>query len=123
MSALSWNEIVGRLSLSGAFGFEPMAYSRRLLRPSPSGSAPGAPAPKFDEKLRACQASLAPPPCARRSGSVTLSIFDSKIYANANTGINLSNGTKASVTASVIAGNGTGVATFNAEMAVSDSNV
>ncbi len=56
-------------------------------------------------------------------GSVTLAITDSKIYANSNTGINLSNGTKASVTNTVISGNGTGVGTFNAEMAISGCDV
>jgi hypothetical protein len=56
-------------------------------------------------------------------GSVTLAIADSKIYANSNTGINLSNGTKASVSNTTISGNGTGVATFNAEMAVSSCDV
>jgi hypothetical protein len=56
-------------------------------------------------------------------GSVTLAISDSKIYANSNTGINLSNGTKASVTNTTITGNGTGVGTFNAEMAVTGCDV
>ncbi|HEV7644336.1 MAG TPA: right-handed parallel beta-helix repeat-containing protein [Pyrinomonadaceae bacterium] len=56
-------------------------------------------------------------------GSVTLAIADSKIYANSNTGINLSNGTKASVSNTTISGNGTGVGTFNAEMALSGCDV
>jgi hypothetical protein len=56
-------------------------------------------------------------------GSVTLAITDSKIYANANTGVNLSNGTKGSVSNTAITGNGTGVGTFNAEIAVSGCDV
>jgi Right handed beta helix region len=56
-------------------------------------------------------------------GSVTLAIFDTKIYANTGTGVNLSNGTKGSVSGSNITGNGTGVATFNAELGVSSCDI
>ena len=56
-------------------------------------------------------------------GSVTLAVFDSKISANTGTGVNISNGTKASVSSSDVTNNGTGVATFNGDMAVSNCNV
>jgi hypothetical protein len=56
-------------------------------------------------------------------GSVTLAVFDSKIYANTGTGVNISNGTKATVSGSEISGNGTGVATFNGDMSVMNCDV
>jgi hypothetical protein len=56
-------------------------------------------------------------------GSVTMAIEDSFFTGNTGTGVNISNGTKASVTNSSIVNNGTGVGTFNGDMAVSNSNI
>jgi hypothetical protein len=56
-------------------------------------------------------------------GSVTMAIEDSFFTGITGTGINLSNGTKATVTNSSIVNNGTGVATFNGDIAVSNCNV
>lgn len=56
-------------------------------------------------------------------GSVSLAIEDSFFTGNTGTGINVSNGTKVSVINSSVVNNGTGVATFNGEMSVTDSNI
>lgn len=55
-------------------------------------------------------------------GAVTLAIKDSTISANA-TGVNLSNGTNASVSGSTISGNTTGVLAFNASLGVANCNI
>ena len=56
------------------------------------------------------------------AGNTALSVSNSVLAANA-TGINLSSGTKASVSDSVIHGNTTGLLAFNATLAIKDSTV
>lgn len=55
-------------------------------------------------------------------GAVTMAISDSEIN-NTVTGVNLSNGTNASVDGSTITNNTTGVLAFNATLGVSNSNI
>ena len=55
-------------------------------------------------------------------GNVTLAISDSEINANA-TGVNLSNGTNATIDGSTVSNNTTGVLAFNASLGVSNCNI
>lgn len=55
-------------------------------------------------------------------GAVTLAISDSELNANA-TGVNLSNGTNASIDGSTVTNNTTGVLAFNATLGVSNCNI
>jgi len=55
-------------------------------------------------------------------GAVTMAISDSEINANA-TGVNLSNGTNASIDGSTVTNNTTGVLAFNASLGVSNCNI
>lgn len=55
-------------------------------------------------------------------GNVTLSVSNCRFISNA-IGVNLSNGTNATIFQSVLSGNATGVQAFKATLAVSDSNI